>query len=269
MGESHALDIAWSLEVQEIDAEFRVNRSMSLPRCEIEESLMAGSATTFEENLALAQSAMARYADTPLPHDCGSAGAERSGETFTNHSPIDGRALGDVAAGDAADIDAAAQAAYGAFLDWRGAPAPSARRSCTPWPISSSNAVTNCRPECVDTGQTMRFMSAAALRGATTSVSSPTERQVLQRAVAPVGRSYPLRLAIRSARRDHRGIRHSCWPWKMPRRLPPLHGGAQAGRMVALHRACRRCALEAGLPPGVLNVVHGMGESAGASPSTR
>ena len=27
MGESHALDIAWSLEVQEIDAEFRVNRN--------------------------------------------------------------------------------------------------------------------------------------------------------------------------------------------------------------------------------------------------
>ena len=27
MGESSALDIAWSLEVQEIDAEFRVNRN--------------------------------------------------------------------------------------------------------------------------------------------------------------------------------------------------------------------------------------------------
>ena len=41
---------------------------MSLPRCEIEEITDGGSATTFEENLALAQSAMARYADAPLPH---------------------------------------------------------------------------------------------------------------------------------------------------------------------------------------------------------
>ena len=81
---------------------------------------MAGSATTFEENLALAQSAMARYADAPLPHLIGGQRVpSRSGETFTNHSPIDGRALGDVAAGDAADIDAAAQAALEVFLDWR------------------------------------------------------------------------------------------------------------------------------------------------------
>ena len=81
---------------------------------------MAGSATTYEENLALAQSAMGRYADAPLPHlIAGRRVLSRSGETFTNHSPIDGRALGEVAAGDAVDIDAAAQAAHDAFLDWR------------------------------------------------------------------------------------------------------------------------------------------------------
>ena len=62
---------------------------------------MAGSATTYEENLALGQSAMGRYADAPLPHlIAGRRVLSRSGETFTNHSPIDGRAPGDVAAGE-------------------------------------------------------------------------------------------------------------------------------------------------------------------------
>ena len=55
---------------------------------------MAGSATTYEENLALAQSAMGRYADAPLPHlIAGRRVLSRSGETFTNHSPIDGSCL--------------------------------------------------------------------------------------------------------------------------------------------------------------------------------
>ena len=49
---------------------------------------MAGSATTFEENLALAQSAMARYADAPLPHlIAGQRVLSRSGEWFVNVSP--------------------------------------------------------------------------------------------------------------------------------------------------------------------------------------
>ncbi|MEM8709230.1 MAG: aldehyde dehydrogenase family protein, partial [Actinomycetota bacterium] len=129
---------------------------------------MAGPATTYEANLALARSAMARYADAPLPH---LIGGERvlsaSGETFTNHSPIDGMVLGEIAAGDATDIDAAATAAHEAFLDWRsrsGTERKAILHKVADLIVERRHEI--AVTECVDTGQTMRFMSAAALRGA-------------------------------------------------------------------------------------------------------
>jgi 4-guanidinobutyraldehyde dehydrogenase/NAD-dependent aldehyde dehydrogenase len=52
-----------------------------------------------------------------------------SGETFAKHSPIDGRRLGPVARGQAADIDAAVASARAAFDDGRWAgKAPAAVR---------------------------------------------------------------------------------------------------------------------------------------------
>ncbi len=52
----------------------------------------------------------------------------RSGKTFADLSPIDGRRLADVAAGDAADIDAAVVAARGAFEQRIWADEPPAER---------------------------------------------------------------------------------------------------------------------------------------------
>ena len=73
---------------------------------------MAGSAHTHDENLAAAAAHLARFAAEPLPHLIGGQPAPSvSGETFENMSPIDGARLGDVASGDAADVDAAARAA--------------------------------------------------------------------------------------------------------------------------------------------------------------
>ena len=73
---------------------------------------MAGSTHTFEENQAAATDHLRRFAEQPLLHlIAGDHVASVSGETFANQSPIDGLHLGDVASGDAADIDAAAKAA--------------------------------------------------------------------------------------------------------------------------------------------------------------
>ena len=77
------------------------------------------NATTYEDNLAAATGYLARFANAPLPHLIGGeAMLSVSGETFANQSPIDGRHLGDVSSGDAADIDAAAKAAVRGFGVW-------------------------------------------------------------------------------------------------------------------------------------------------------
>ena len=59
-----------------------------------------------------------------------------AGETFVKASPIDGRALGPVARGREADIDAAVAAARAAFDDgrWAASRPQRARRSCSALP---------------------------------------------------------------------------------------------------------------------------------------
>lgn len=234
---------------------------------------MAGSATTYEENLALAQSAMGRYADAPLPHlIAGRRVLSRSGETFTNHSPIDGRVLGEVAAGDAVDIDAAAQAAHDAFLDWRsrsGTERKAILHAVADLIVERRHEI--AVTECVDTGQTMRFMSAAALRGA------DNFRFFADRAPSAAdGLSLPTADHVNYTTRHPIGPVGVITPWNTPFMLSTWKiAPALAAGCTVVHKPAEwspytaqllsEIALEAGLPPGVLNVVHGMGESAGAS----
>jgi acyl-CoA reductase-like NAD-dependent aldehyde dehydrogenase len=58
----------------------------------------------------------------------------QDGQTFECRSPIDGRLLGPVARGQAADIDAAVTSARRAFDDGRWALRPRARRCCCALP---------------------------------------------------------------------------------------------------------------------------------------
>ncbi|MGH8206296.1 MAG: aldehyde dehydrogenase family protein, partial [Steroidobacteraceae bacterium] len=60
----------------------------------------------------------------------GALAPARSGESFEDRSPIDGRKLADVAACDAADIDAAVAAARAAFerRDWADQPPAERKR---------------------------------------------------------------------------------------------------------------------------------------------
>ena len=133
-------------------------------------------ATTYEENLAAADEHLARFADAPVPHTI--AGAQvpgSSGETFADVSPIDGAHLADVAVGAAADIDAAATAAAEAFGAWSALPGTERRAILhRVADLIEANAHRIAVTECVDTGQTMRFMGHAALRGAANFDSSPT-----------------------------------------------------------------------------------------------
>ncbi len=195
-----------------------------------------------------------------------------SGETFANQSPIDGSHLGDVAAGDARDIDAAATAATEAFGVW-GEMAGTERKRVLHRvaDLIEENAHQIAVTECVDTGQTMRFMSHAALRGAANfrffADQAPS---------AADGQSLPTADHINYTTRHPIGPVGVITPWNTPFMLSTWKiAPALAAGCTVVHKPAEwspytahllaEIALVAGLPAGALNVVHGMGETAGKS----
>jgi 5-carboxymethyl-2-hydroxymuconic-semialdehyde dehydrogenase len=230
-------------------------------------------AHTFDENLAAAGTHMARFLHEPLPHLIGGeAVPSASGETFENTSPIDGEHLGMVSAGDAADMDAAATAAHHAFGVWS-AMSGTERKTILHKvaDLIEERAHQIAVTECIDTGQTMRFMSQAALRGAANF------RFFADRAPASAdGQSLPSADHINYTTRNPIGPVGVITPWNTPFMLSTWKiAPALASGCTVVHKPAEwspytahllaEIALEAGLPPGVLNVVHGMGETAGKS----
>ena len=198
---------------------------------------------TFEENCATASAQLRRFADGPLLHLIdGEPTPSASGDTFDNHSPIDGALLGAVASGGSDDIDAAARAAADAFGDWSGRSGQERKRilhDVADLIVERADEI--AAVECVDTGQTVRFMSAAAIRGA------ENFRFFADHAPdAPNGRSMPdehhLNFSSRSPLGPGRGdhpVEHAVHAVDVEDRTGArggLHGGAQARRMVTLHR---------------------------------
>jgi 5-carboxymethyl-2-hydroxymuconic-semialdehyde dehydrogenase len=234
---------------------------------------MAATAHTYDDNLAAAQEHLARFAADPLPHLIGGATvASQSGETFENTSPIDGARLGDVASGDASDIDAAARSAAEAFGSWSALPGTERKRILhRVADLIVDRAHQIAVTECVDTGQTMRFMSAAALRGA------ENFRFFADRAPgAADGLSLPSADHVNYTTRQPIGPVGVITPWNTPFMLSTWKiAPALAAGCTVVHKPAEwspltaqllaETALEAGLPPGVLNVVHGLGETAGKS----
>jgi 5-carboxymethyl-2-hydroxymuconic-semialdehyde dehydrogenase len=226
---------------------------------------------TYADNLADAQAPLAHLTASPVHHlIAGQRVGSVGGETFANTSPIDGGALGTIAAGQAADVDAAANAAAEAFVGWSRTPGEERRRILN---RVADAIVANARElalvECVDTGQTIRFMNAAAVRGAENfrffadrapsandGLSLPTDEFVnftSRRAIGPVGVITPWNTPFMLS------------TWKIAPALAAgctvVHKPAEWSPLTASMLA--QLALDAGLPPGVLNVVHGMGENAG------
>ena len=231
------------------------------------------NATTYEDNLAAATGYLARFANAPLPHLIGGeAMLSVSGETFANQSPIDGRHLGDVSSGDAADIDAAAKAAVRGFGVWSAM--SGAERKVILHKVADlieEKAHQIAVTECIDTGQTMRFMGHAALRGAANFRFFAD-----QAPAANDGQSLPTADHVNYTTRDPIGPVGVITPWNTPFMLstwkiaPALAAGCSVVHKPAewspfTAHLLAEIALEAGLPPGVLNVVHGMGETAGKS----
>ena len=219
-----------------------------------------------------------RAGQIAIPKDAFIDGAWRpaiSGKAFENINPATGEAIGTVAACDAADVDLAVKAARRAFDDgaWSRA-APEERKAVLLRlaDLVRANTEELAVLESIDSGKTIKdclheignevptfFQWYAELIDKTFGKVAPTAESALALIVKePVGVvglvlpwNFPLLMAA----------------WKL---APALAAGcsavlkpAEQTPLTALRLA--ELAMEAGVPAGVLNVVPGFGETAGAA----
>lgn len=227
----------------------------------------------FEKNLKAVDKLLKRFGADPLPHFIdGKRDPGRSGRTFENVTPIDNSATGRVIAGHAADIDSACKSAAGAFREWRTMPG-TARKSLLHKVADAieENAGDIALVESYDSGQPIRFMSKAAVRGAANfrffADMAPGARD---------GRSLPADEHLNYSIRQPIGPVGVITPWNTPFMLSTWKiAPALAAGCTVVHKPAEwapytatmlaEIAHDAGLPDGVLNVVHGLGEEAGKS----
>ena len=222
-------------------------------------------------NVAKAEQLLARFARDGVQHFVdGAARPAASGRTFSTQSPIDDRVLAQVAAGDAADVSAAADAAQRAFPAWRDVGGE--KRRALLHAIADAIEARGeeiALLESLDTGQAIRFMSAAAKRGA------ENFRFFADRAPeAGRGLSLPAAEHVNYTLRQPIGPVAAITPWNTPFMLSTWKiAPALAAGCTVVHKPAEwspitatllaEICAAAGLPPGVLNTVHGLGETAG------
>ena len=224
-----------------------------------------------QTNTAKADTYLKQFAAGPVLHRIGGEDvASASGETFESISPIDLKPIATIARGGADDIDRAARAAKAAFPAWRDM-APKARRDLMHEIADAivARAEEIAFTEAVDTGQTIRFMSKAAIRGA------ENFRFFADRvATARDGLALPATGQMNVTTRVPIGPVGVITPWNTPFMLstwkiaPALAAGctivhkpAELSPLTA--RLLVEIAEDAGLPAGVWNTVNGFGEDAG------
>ena len=213
---------------------------------------------------------LARFKDTGIQNRIAGQDVTGSGGVFQSTSPVDKSVICDVARGSEADVDQAAAAAKAAFPVWRDMPATERRKillRIADAIEARAEEIALC--ECWDTGQALRFMSKAALRGAENfryfadqvvqardgqHLKSPTLMNITTRVpIGPVGVITPWNTPFMLS------------TWKIAPALAAgctvVHKPAEDSPLTA--RLLVEIAEEAGLPPGVLNTVNGYGEDAG------
>jgi 5-carboxymethyl-2-hydroxymuconic-semialdehyde dehydrogenase len=224
-----------------------------------------------ETNLAKAKGFLERFRAAPLGHFiAGKPVSGASPEVFDNVSPVDGRVTNQVVCGDERDVDAAATAAQAAFPAWR-AKTGDERRVIL---HRVANAIEARREEialveCLDTGQALRFMSGAALRAA------ENFRFFADRAPgASDGLALPAAQHLNYTARQPIGPVAIITPWNTPFMLSTWKiAPALAAGCTVVHKPAEWSPLtatllaeimnEAGVPPGVVNLVNGIGERTG------
>lgn len=209
-----------------------------------------------------------------MPRDAFIDGHFHSARTsLINIGPADGRSLGDVSACGEEDVDLAVQAARRAFDDgrWRKlAPKIKKRILHRLADLMESHADDLALLECLDTGKPIHDAAQIDVPLAIGTVRYYAE--ALDKVYGEVGPSDPARLSF--AVHEPLGVIGAIVPWNFPLHMamwkvaPALAMGnsvvlkpADQTPLSALRMA--ELAQEAGLPPGVLNVVTGTGANAG------
>ncbi len=197
----------------------------------------------------------------------------RSGETFENVSPIDGRVIGRVAATDAPDVDAAVAAARAAFQKGSWSKMPPAKRKRVLLKLADlirKNADELGLLETLDMGKPISDSVSVDMRAAANSIAWFGEAiDKVYDEVAPTG---PDALALIT--REPVGVVGAIVPWNFPLLMAcwKLGPALAAGNSVVLKPSEKspltairvaELAMEAGLPEGVLNVLPGFGQTAG------
>jgi 5-carboxymethyl-2-hydroxymuconic-semialdehyde dehydrogenase len=226
--------------------------------------------TALNDNIQKLDGYLERFRKTGIQNRIAGKDVVGSAGVFQSTSPVDKSVICDVAHGTAQDIDEAAKAAAAAFTSWRDMPGAERRKiliKVAEGIEARAEEIALC--ECWDTGQTMRFMSKAALRGAQNfryfadqcveardgqHIKSPTLMNVTSRVpIGPVGVITPWNTPFMLS------------TWKIAPALAAgctvVHKPAEASPLTA--RLLVEIAEEAGLPAGVLNTVNGFGEGAG------
>lgn len=234
-------------------------------------SMAAMDTTALEANLRKAQRHLERFrVEGVLNHIAGRPVPADDGTTFETISPVDLAPLAKVAHGKASDVDRAAEAAKSAFPAW--AAMDGSKRRAILHRIADgivARAEEIALLECLDTGQALRFMSKAALRGAENfrffadrapeardgqGLRAPGQINITGRfPIGPVGIITPWNTPFMLS------------TWKIAPALAAgctvVHKPAEFSPITA--RLLVEIAEDAGLPKGVWNLVNGLGEDAG------
>lgn len=226
--------------------------------------------TVLSENLQKLDGYLSRFRDLSILNRIAGEDVAGAGGTFESRSPVDKSLICEVARGKESDIDAAAEAAAAAFPAWRDLPAKERKKiliNVAEGIEARAEEIALC--ECWDTGQTLRFMSKAALRGA------ENFRYFADQVVAARdGQHLPSPTLMNITTRTPIGPVGVITPWNTPFMLstwkiaPALAAGCTVVHKPAedsplTARLLVEIAEQAGLPPGVLNTVNGYGHDAG------
>ncbi len=203
----------------------------------------------------------------------GNSATAKSGQTFDNVGPRDGKVVSKVAHCDAVDVDAAVKAARAAFEDgrWRNlAPRDKKKIMFRLAELMERDLEELALLETLDMGKPIRDTRAIDIPTAINSIRWYAE--ALDKVYGEVATTPAERLSF--VVREPLGVVGAIVPWNFPLHMacwkvaPALATGnsiilkpAEQSPSTALKLG--ELALEAGVPPGVLNVVPGLGETAG------
>jgi 4-guanidinobutyraldehyde dehydrogenase/NAD-dependent aldehyde dehydrogenase len=199
----------------------------------------------------------------------------QGGGQFENFSPVDGRSLGMVARCDAPDIDAAVASGRAAFEArvWAGkAPAQRKRILIRFADLLQQHGAELALLETLDMGKPIKYSQSVDVGGAANCIRWYGEAiDKIYDEIAPTADS-----SLALITREPVGVVGAIVPWNYPMLMaawkiaPALAAGnsvvlkpSEKSPLTALRLG--ELAVEAGLPPGVFNVVPGYGHEAGAA----